>query len=79
MFDGTLGTYPHQKVHLELLPGAKQVHSPYPVPRMHLATLKRELDYLVKIGALIQTQESEWASPSFIIPKMDDRVRWISD
>ena len=80
MFDGTLGTYPHQKVHIELLPGAKPVHSlPYPVPRIHLATLKRELNYLVKIGLLIQTQESEWASPSIIIPKKDGHVRWISD
>jgi hypothetical protein len=46
---------------------------------MHLATLKSELNYLVKIGALIQTQKRGWALPSFIIPKKDGRVHWISD
>ena len=46
---------------------------------MHLATFKRELDHLVKIGVLVPTQESAWASPSFIILKKDGHVRWISD
>jgi hypothetical protein len=78
MFDGTLGVYPHKKVHIDIDPNAKPVHSrPYPVPQIHLKTFKKELNHLVRIGALAAQQESEWASPSFIIPKKDGRVRWI--
>jgi tRNA uridine 5-carbamoylmethylation protein Kti12 len=40
---------------------------------------KRELDHLVALGVLVPQQESKWASPSFIIPKNDDKVCWISD
>jgi hypothetical protein len=33
MFTGTLGVYPHKKVHIDIDPNAKPVHSrPYPVP-----------------------------------------------
>jgi hypothetical protein len=44
-----------------------------------LKTFKKELDHLVRIGVLAAQQESEWASPSFIIPKKDGKVRWISN
>jgi hypothetical protein len=44
-----------------------------------LKTFKKELNHLVGIGVLAAQQESEWASPSFIIPKKDGRVRWISN
>jgi hypothetical protein len=80
MFDGTLGVYPHKKVHIDIDPNAKPVHSrPYPVPQIHLKTFKKELDLLVRIGVLAAQQESDWVSPSFIIPNKDGRVRWISD
>ncbi len=80
MFNGTLGVYPHKKVHSDIDPNAKLIHSrPYPVPQIHLKTFKKELNHLVKIGALAAQQESEWVPPSFIIPKKDSRVRWISN
>jgi hypothetical protein len=80
MFDGTLGVYPHKKVHIDIDPNAKLVHSrPYLVPQIHLKIFKTELDHLVRIGVLASQQENEWASPSFIIPKKDARVRWISN
>ena len=78
MFDGTLGFYPHKKVHIDIDPNAMPVHSrPLPVPQIHLKTFKMELDHLVRIGVLTSQQESEWVLPSFIIPKKDGRVRWI--
>ncbi len=80
MFNGTLGVYPHKKVHIDIDPNAKPVQSrPYSVPRIHLKTFKKELNHLVKIGVLAAQQESEWVSPSFIIPKKDGRVCWISN
>jgi hypothetical protein len=37
IFDGTLGVYPHKKVHIDINPNTKPVYSrPYPVPQIHL-------------------------------------------
>ncbi len=60
MFDGTLGIHPRKKVHIDIDPNAKPVHSrPYPVPWIHLKTLKTDLDHLLRIGVLASQQESE--------------------
>ena len=80
LFNGTLGVYPHKKIHLEIEPNAEPVHMrPYAVPRIHLQMYKKELDHLDNIGVLSPQGTSKWASPNFIIPKIDGRVRWISD
>ena len=38
-----------------------------------------EVERLVQIGVLKKINRSEWAAPTFIIPKKDGTVRFISD
>jgi transposase InsO family protein len=80
LFSGVLDTYPHRKIHIDLNEGAQPVAArPYPVPKHHEAVFKAELKRLCEIGVLERTGASQWLSPTFIIPKKDGRVRWISD
>lgn len=80
LFSGKLGHYPHEKVHLDVDPNATPKHQrAYPVPHRNKEVFKGELDRLCEIGVLEKTGRSEWASPTFITPKKDGRVRWVSD
>ena len=80
IFDGSLGNWKTTPVDFELKEDAKPHSQRYfPVPHLYKETFKKELDRLVKLEVLEKVQQSEWGSPTFIIPKKDNRVRFISD
>ncbi len=80
LFDGTLGTWAGDPYDIELKDGAKPYHArAYPIPKIHEAVLKKEIERLVKLGVLKKINRSEWAAPTFIIPKKDGSVRILTD
>jgi hypothetical protein len=80
LFNGLLGTWNAKPYNIELKPDAKPYHSrPFPVPKIHEATLKIELECLTKAGVLKKVNQSKWAAPTFLIPKKDAMVQFISN
>ena len=80
IFDGTLGNYTHIEYRIELLEGAQPYHAkPFPIPKTHEKTIKIEVNILVNIGVLKRKNKSEWAAPTFVIPKKNGTVWLISD
>jgi hypothetical protein len=80
LFNGTLGGWKLPPVSFELKEGMKPYHGrPYPIPHKHKATLMKEIKWLCNIGVLEWQPSSQWALPSFIIPKKDSTVHTISD
>jgi len=80
LFDGTLGEWNRPHVSIDMKDGAEPYHGrPYPIPQIHKATLMKEIDILMNIGVLKRQSSSQWASPTFIIPKKDMTVRTITD
>ena len=80
LFDGTLRKYKGRVFHINAKKDAEPVAKrPYPVPKLQYDVFKRELDHLVELGVLSPAGASEWQMPSFIIPKANGTVRWISD
>ena len=80
LFDGTLGDWQTNPVKCNLQLGAKPYHGrAFPIPHIHQETLKKEVMRLVNSDVLKKQPSSEWASPTFIIPKSNQTVRFISD
>ncbi len=79
LFDGTLGDWRTKLVSFQLREGISPYHSQaFPVPKIHKDTIIKEVERLCKLGVLDQQQASEWALPSFIIPKKDKTVCFLS-
>jgi hypothetical protein len=75
-----LGTWNSKPYNIELKPNAKPYHSrPFLVPKIHEATLKIELECLTKAGVLKKVNQSKWAATTFLIPKKDATIQFISD
>jgi len=75
LFNGKLGKYTGEKIHLDVDPNAKPHAShAYAIPHRHCLVFKDELDRLVKISVLEQTGCAEWIAGSFVIPKKDGRI-----
>jgi hypothetical protein len=49
------------------------------VLKIHKETIIKEVERLCQLGVLERQPASEWASPSFIIPKKDKTGRFLSD
>lgn len=80
LFDGTLGNWKGSGVSFELKPDAVPYSArPYPVPVVHYGPTKKEVERLCKLGVLRPCTDSEWGAPSFIIPKKNLTVRFLSD
>jgi hypothetical protein len=79
-FDGTLVDWKTKPVSFQLKEGVSPYHGQaFPVPKIHKETVKKEVERLCQLGVLERQPASEWASPSFIIPKKDKTVRSLSD
>ena len=80
MFDGTLDNYTSSEYKIEFLEGAKPYHTKtFPIPKIHEETLKSEVNRLRNIGVLNRKTNSKWPAPTFIIPKKNGTVCYISD
>jgi len=80
LFDGTLGVWKSEPVHLELKPDAKPYHSkPYPVPYSQERKLKEELQRFIEWKILRKVNRSEWGAPMFTISKPDGSIRSLAD
>ena len=82
LFDGTLGTFNCEPADIKLKPRHDEpfhMKHAFDVPQIHRRTLKKEIDRLCKLGVLKKTDAGKHAYPTFIIPKKNGTVRFVTD
>ena len=55
------------------------METPFPVPSIHELTFKQELDLLEALKVINKVNRYQCGAPTFLIPKKDSIVRFISD
>ncbi len=79
LFDGTLSDWKIKQVSFQLKEGVSPYHGQaFPVPKVHKETIIKEVERLWELGVLERQPASELASPSFIIPKKDQTVCFLT-
>ena len=80
LFDRTLGNWRTKPVSFQLKDGATPYHGrAFPIPKVHKETIMKEIQRLCDLGVLEWQPSSEWAAPSFIQPKKNKTVRFLTD
>ena len=80
LFDGTLGHWRTKPVSFQLKDGVTPYHGrAFPIPKVHKETIMKEIQRLCDLGVLEWQPSSEWAAPSFIQPKKNKTVRFLTD
>lgn len=63
-----------------MLPDSKPFsEKPFQISQAYQKVTKDEINWLEEIGLLTKVTSSEWAAPTFIIPKKNQTVRVITD
>ena len=79
MFDGTLAKYTIYNYTIELKEDAKPYHTKtFPIPTIYEPTLKKEVNKLIKIRVLKIINSFQWTAPTFIIPMINGKVKFLS-
>ena len=80
MFQGRLGCLPGKPVHIDIRPRAKPFHGrAFSVPKAYEKLLRDKIQRLLDLGVLHHMNSSEWAAPSFGVPKKNQQIRFVSD
>ncbi len=75
LFNCTIGEWRTKPVSFQLREGISPYYGQaFPVPKLHKYTIIKEVERLCKLGVLEEQPASEWALPSFIIPKKDKTI-----
>ena len=66
---------------IKLKPGSTPYHAKtFPIPHIHEAKLRTEVQRLVDIGVLNKVNDSKWGAPTWVLPKKDNTtVQFLSD